>query len=100
MTSREQFEAAISASPFERSVARWPNDPTKHSWPGAYKDLNVDLAWCMWQASRKQALEEAIAICEKQGTHEEDMGRSKEAFGCDLCVEVLANLANPQGEPS
>jgi hypothetical protein len=46
---REAFEAAISASPYERSVSRYPDDATRSAWPGNYRDIAVDLAWRMWQ---------------------------------------------------
>jgi hypothetical protein len=46
---REAFEAAISASPYERSIARYPDDATRSAWPGNYRDIAVDLAWRMWQ---------------------------------------------------
>jgi hypothetical protein len=46
---REAFETAISASPYERGIARHPDDATRSAWPGNYRDIAVDLAWCMWQ---------------------------------------------------
>ena len=54
MTEREKFEAAISRSPFELSVERWPDDPVKHAWPGSYKFGGVALAWEMWQEAIRQ----------------------------------------------
>lgn len=51
--SREQFEAWITAPPYERDVSRWSNDPTKHSWPGNYEEYAVQLAWEAWQAARE-----------------------------------------------
>lgn len=100
MTDRERFEAAISASPYEKSVARWPNLPVEFAWPGGYKDLNVDLAWWMWQASRKQALEEARAEClalieDGSGMSMDDVFRN---MGVRSCVTEIMCLANPEGE--
>lgn len=46
---REAFEAAISSRPYERSVVRFPDNDSSE-WPGSYRDIDVDLAWCMWQA--------------------------------------------------
>jgi hypothetical protein len=46
---RSEFESWISASPFEREIERWPNDESKHAWPGQYRDINVALAWEAWQ---------------------------------------------------
>ena len=48
---RSEFEAWISASPFERGIERWSNDESKHAWPGQYRDINVALAWEAWQES-------------------------------------------------
>jgi len=44
---REAFEKAISDSPYEKSIARFSEES---AWPGNYRDIAVDLAWCMWQA--------------------------------------------------
>jgi len=93
-TNREKFEATISASPYEKSVARWPDLPVKFAWPGGYKDLVVDLAWHMWQASRKQALDEAIHVCGRQipiacSTSMVDVARNQ---GIRACVEAVEQL--------
>lgn len=50
--SRAEFEALVSAPPFERSTARYPNDPKRFAWPGSYVDPAVNLAWHAWQAAR------------------------------------------------
>ena len=44
-TMRETFEEIISASPYEMSVARIPDDPRHFAWPGNYRNLEVQLAW-------------------------------------------------------
>jgi len=49
MTDREAFEAAISCPPYERNIRRYPEEPERYAWPGNYRDISVDLAWCMWQ---------------------------------------------------
>ena len=46
--SRELFEDWIGNPPYERDTSRWPNDETKHSWPGQYQDIDVQLAWEAW----------------------------------------------------
>ncbi len=48
---RKQFEEWISSPPYEREIARWPNDSRKHAWPGQYEDIAVQLAWEAWQES-------------------------------------------------
>jgi hypothetical protein len=47
---RAAFEAAIRRPPYERDPVRFPDDATRYSWPGNYRELDIDLAWCMWQA--------------------------------------------------
>jgi hypothetical protein len=50
---RARFEEWISAAPYERSVERWPQDEKRHSWPGQYKDIAVQLAWEAVMESKK-----------------------------------------------
>ncbi len=50
---RQAFEDWISKSPYEKSVQRWPDDPTKYGWPGNYADIGVQLAWEAWIESAK-----------------------------------------------
>lgn len=47
---RAAFEDVVKNSPYERSIARWPDDHTIYAWPGSYEDLAVDLAWQCWRA--------------------------------------------------
>ena len=54
---RQQFEKWIFSAPFEKSIARFPDDDTKFSWPGSYRDLAVELAWQAWQEASKQVAE-------------------------------------------
>lgn len=56
--TREQFEAEISADPYGRSVARFPENS---AWPGNYRDIAVDLAWCMWKAAHRHGAAQGIA---------------------------------------
>lgn len=49
---RVRFEAFMSAPPFEREIARWPDDPVRYAWPGQYRDLAVQLAWEAWLEAR------------------------------------------------
>lgn len=42
---RAEFERIISRAPYEKSVERFPDDETRHAWPGNYRDLSVQLAW-------------------------------------------------------
>lgn len=49
MTTREAFEAFISAPPFEMPTERFDD---RCAWPGGYTELEVDLAWQAWQAAK------------------------------------------------
>lgn len=62
---REDFEAWISAPPFEKSIRRLPMDEKLTSWPGAYRPIEVELAWEAWQAAlaEQPAQVEAVAWC-------------------------------------
>ena len=51
-SARERFEKWITAPPYERDTYRWPQDETKHAWPGQYKDIAVQLAWESWQEAQ------------------------------------------------
>ena len=49
-TTRQEFEAWISAPPLERPTARYPEGPKRTIWPGQYKHYDTQLAWEAWQA--------------------------------------------------
>lgn len=66
---RKQFEAWISAPPFESSVARYSLDERVSAWPGMYRDTAVDLAWCAWQEAVRQQSD--MEVCE-HGVREGD----------------------------
>lgn len=55
---REQFEAWIKGPPYERHPMRFPE--TSATWPGNYRELDIDLAWCAWQERALKA-EAALA---------------------------------------
>ena len=50
---RQQFEKWITSAPFEKSIARFPDDETRFAWPGNYRELDVELAWQAWQEAAK-----------------------------------------------
>lgn len=45
---RAAFEAWISSPPYEREIERFGDGS---AWPGNYRELDVDLAWCAWSAA-------------------------------------------------
>lgn len=51
-SARSVFEQWISGPPYERETERWPQDETKHAWPGQHKDIAVQLAWESWQQAQ------------------------------------------------
>lgn len=46
---RRDFEAWISAPPFELSVRRRSLDPKRTGWPGSYIERETWIAWEAWQ---------------------------------------------------
>lgn len=59
MNDRQRFEEAIGGAPYERDIGRYPDDPKRFAWPGSYRHIDVQLAWCMWQEGAKQAIDKA-----------------------------------------
>jgi hypothetical protein len=66
MSDRKAFEQIISSPPYEKSVARWPDDPEKFAWPGSYKLIDVDLAWHLWCDAVDQEREACALACENE----------------------------------
>ena len=58
---RVAFEAWISAPPYEREVERFGEGS---AWPGNYRELDVDLAWCAWSAAMAATRERCAKLCE------------------------------------
>jgi len=56
---RVRFEDEFSKSPFEFDLVRFPNDLSKYSWPGSYRNYNVQCAWEGFQFGYKSAIESA-----------------------------------------
>ena len=48
---REEFEAWISAPPYQMTTTR---QGERESWPGQYIQYEVQLAWEAWQAAQCQ----------------------------------------------
>lgn len=59
---RAAFEAWISAPPFEREVERFGENS---AWPGNYRELDVDLAWCAWSAAMATTRDRCAQILER-----------------------------------
>ena len=66
---RAAFEAWISAPPFEREVERFGENS---AWPGNYRELDVDLAWCAWSAAMSITRERCARIAETPVSVEQD----------------------------
>lgn len=59
---RAAFEAWISAPPYEREVERFGDTS---AWPGNYRELDVDLAWCAWSAAMATTRNRCAQILER-----------------------------------
>ena len=62
--TREQFEQWICTGPYNRNIARWPNNANANvwnAWPGQYKEYEVQLAWEAVQESNR------LRAAEKKG---------------------------------
>jgi len=63
---RAAFEAWISGPPYEREVERFGDGS---AWPGNYRELDVDLAWCAWSAAigltRERTKERCAKLCDE-----------------------------------
>jgi hypothetical protein len=91
---RECFEAIISQSPFELSTKRYPkelstkrypDDEFNQAWPGAYVDIEVDLAWELFQAGYKAGVKDSAELCERFAN------RMMTADECADAVRLLGN---------
>lgn len=59
---RDRFEAWISSPPFERNISRIPDDPAQYSWPGNYREYDVQLAWEAFEEGAKDPEEKLAAL--------------------------------------
>lgn len=50
--ARAEFESWITAPPYEKSVATYPDSS---GWPGQYRAYEVQLAWEAYQAGRAES---------------------------------------------
>lgn len=92
MTDRERFEAWASGD------GLWPAAVARYG-EGGYRLMQTANAWGVWQASRKQALEDCKAACASQLTMTmpatvEDVIRNRTVGDCLAAIA----LANPEGE--
>ena len=86
MTTREAFEAFISAPPFEMPIERFDD---RSAWPGSYTELEVDLAWQAWQAAINAALERAAEVCVDISAHQLTFQQRKTAATCADAIRAL-----------
>lgn len=87
MTDRERFEAWVLEEDSEQAIEKDER--------GNYRWLDTRHAWRAWQASRKQALEEALHCCELA---DEQAQSFDEGYGASQCENAIRALANPEGE--
>jgi len=86
---RGKFEAFITGMPYERSVARFPDDPDEYAWPGCYRDIVVDTAWDAWQAAKGIGAWEQCLVCHGFGEVSDPLFHDDDPFGdivrCNAC---------------
>ena len=92
MTTREAFEAFISAPPFEMPIERFDD---RSAWPGSYTELEVDLAWQAWQAATDAATETVHVVMMDQTAH--DMNLVAEKYAHKLALDLECVLADYSG---
>lgn len=86
MTTREAFEAFISAPPFEMPTERFDD---RGAWPGGYTELEVDLAWQAWKASHDAAQAE-IDRLQAQLVRQQKSYEAEIKVGIDSALEAAA----------
>lgn len=99
-TERMAFEAEASAPPYEKNLARWPDDQKNFAWPGQYKDIAVEFAWEMWQAARAAAPASevrrfAAAILHGDARHRAWLTDAAEAFNTGQQLPAPSPVAAP-----
>ena len=86
MDIRQEFEAWITAPPFEKDVHIGDENS---DWPGAYTDYRVHLAWDAYQAGRRAGelamRERAAKVCDSVNNHDNPM------TACD-CADAIRAL--------
>jgi len=71
MSNRDEFEAWISAPPYERRIDRFPGSRDT-PWPGQYRDADVDQAWRAWEEATKRAEAERDAMLAREAALTEE----------------------------
>lgn len=86
MTTRQAFEAFITAPPFDLGIGRFDD---RGAWPGSYKSYETDLAWQSWQAATAAALERAAKACQNVARKQGTIARQLAAMECGEVVRAL-----------
>ena len=97
MTTREAFEAFISAPPFEMPIERFDD---RSAWPGSYTELEVDLAWQAWQAATDAAQAQfdklQAQLVRQQASYEAEIKAEIDAAlerAAEVCETILDELS-------
>jgi len=75
MTTRQAFEAFITAPPFDLGIGRFDD---RGAWPGSYRSHDVDLAWLAYSEATAAERERCAEICSGIG----DGNRWSDAHSC------------------
>lgn len=52
----------------------------------------------LWQASRQQALEEAMEACNERAAGYDILANTQAVIGCDDCLVAIRSLTSPTGD--
>ena len=86
---RAAFEAWISAPPFEREVERFGENS---AWPGNYRELDVDLAWCAWSAAMALTRERCAALCDDEAQQRQEAAHATHGNGSPAYGRQMAGV--------
>ena len=94
---RQRFEKWITSAPFEKSVERFPDDQTRVSWPGNYRDINVELAWQAWQEAARQSAWKGDPVYRVPSACRDDRNTCR-VFHRDIEGRVVAEFFGPNAQ--
>lgn len=86
---RAAFEAWISGPPYEREVERFGEGS---AWPGNYRELDVDLAWCAWSAAVALTRERCAALCDAEAQAREQAAHKTHGSGSPAYGRQMAGV--------
>jgi len=94
--SREKFEEFAKTDPagFMLPTTRYDVEMLAD---GDYVYGRTEAAWLAWQASRQQALEEAMEACNERAAAYDILVNTQAVMGCDDCLVAIRSISHPTG---